>query len=103
MLRIPESRLLPNRPWRIEYHSLRSCSAPPLLNQPIDMTDHIVQEVRDIRAELASRFDYDLARIIDDAMERQAKSQLPTNSALEAPSPSPVARKRRARPARVSA
>ena len=36
------------------------------------MTDTIVQEVREIRAQLAARFDYDLSRIIDDAMARQA-------------------------------
>jgi hypothetical protein len=77
------------------------------------MKDHIVQEVRDARAAVAADFDFDLhkffawAKTHTDA-ERKAKHWLPTgpNKALETTdgaSESPVARKRRVRPARVSA
>ena len=77
------------------------------------MKDHIVQEVRDARAAVAADFGFDLHKFFawakaHTAAERKAKHWLPTgpNKALEttggAPK-SPVARKRRVRPARVSA
>lgn len=77
------------------------------------MTDIIVQEVREARAEIAAEFSYDRAKFWawardQQAAERKAKHQLPTspNKTLETTcgaSTSPVSRKRRARPARVSA
>lgn len=77
------------------------------------MIDSIVQEVREARAQIAAEFGYDRARFWawargqQDA-ERKAKHQLPTspNKTLETTggaSVSPVTRKRRLRPARVSA
>jgi hypothetical protein len=37
--------------------------------------DPIVDEVRSIREELASRFDFDIRKIVEDAQRRQASSQ----------------------------
>jgi hypothetical protein len=77
------------------------------------MKDLIVQEVRDARAAVAADFGFDLHKFFawaktHTAAERKAKHWLPTgpNKALETtggPAKSPAARKRRARPARVSA
>ena len=77
------------------------------------MKDPIVQEVRDARAAVAADFDFDLRKFFawaktHAAAERKAKHWLPTgpNKTLETKggeSASPVARKRRVRPARVSA
>ena len=77
------------------------------------MKDPIVQEVRDARAAVAADFDFDLHKFFawaktHTAAERKAKHWLPTgpNKTLETTggaSKSPVARKRRARPARSSA
>lgn len=77
------------------------------------MKDHIVQEVRDARAAVAADFDFDLHKFFawaktHTASERKAKHWLPTgpNKTQETTggaSVSPVARKRRVRPARVSA
>ena len=77
------------------------------------MIDSIVQEVRDARAEIAAEFGYDRARFWawargQQEAERAAKHQLPTspNKTLETTggaSVSPVTRKGRVRPARVSA
>ena len=77
------------------------------------MIDTIVQEVREARAQIAAEFGYDRARFWawargQQEAERKAKHQLPTspNKTLEttggASKPS-VIRKRRVRPARVSA
>jgi hypothetical protein len=77
------------------------------------MKDPIVQEVRDARAAVAADFDFDLHKFFAWAKshataERKAKHWLPTgpNKTPEttggAPV-SPVTRKRRVRPARVSA
>ena len=77
------------------------------------MKDSIVQEVRDARAAVAADFGYDLHKFFawaktHTAAERKAKHWLPTgpNKTLETTGgagKSPVARKRRVRPARVSA
>jgi hypothetical protein len=77
------------------------------------MKDHIVQEVRDARAAVAADFGFDLHKFFawaktHTAAERKAKHWLPTdpNKSLETTggaSVSPVDRKRRVRPARVSA
>jgi len=77
------------------------------------MIDSIVQEVREARAQIAADFGYDRARFwawvrSQQEAERKAKHQLPTspNKALETTGgarKSSVARKRRVRPARVSA
>lgn len=77
------------------------------------MKDPIVQEVRDARAAVAADFDFDLHKFFawaktHTAAERKAKHWLPTspNKTLETAggaAKSPVARKRRVRPARVSA
>lgn len=77
------------------------------------MTDTIVQEVREARAEIAAEFGYDRAKFWawargQQEAERKAKHQLPTspNKALEATGgaakPS-VSRKRRVRPSGASA
>ena len=77
------------------------------------MKDPIVQEVRDARAAVAADFGFDLHKFFawakaHTAAERKAKHWLPTgpDKPLETKggaSKSPVARKRRARTARVSA
>jgi hypothetical protein len=76
------------------------------------MIDSIVQEVREARAEIAAEFGYDRARFWAWARsqqedERKAKHQLPTTpKTLETAGgarKSPVARKRRVHPVRVSA
>ena len=78
------------------------------------MIDSIVQEVREARAQIAAEFGYDRAKFWawargQQAAERKAKHQLPAspNKTLETAcggtSKSPVTRKRRVRPARVSA
>lgn len=77
------------------------------------MKDHIVQEVRDARAAVAADFDFDLHKFFawartHAASERKAKHWLPTdpNKAIGetgGTTKSPVTRKRRVRPSRVSA
>jgi len=77
------------------------------------MKDSIVQQVRNARAAVSADFDFDLHKFFTwakahTAAERKAKHWLPTspNKALETTggaSKSPVPRKRRVRPARVSA
>lgn len=78
------------------------------------MKDHIIQEVRDARAAVAADFDFDLHKFFawaktHAAAERKAKHWLPispNNKSLEkkgGASKSPLAGKRRVRPARVSA
>ena len=74
------------------------------------MNDTIVQEVRDIRASMAAEFGYDRTKLIawarEQTKQRKALGNAGPNQTLEttaAASPSPVARKRRARPARASA
>ena len=77
------------------------------------MKDPIVQEVRAARAAVAADFGYDLHKFfawakLHTAAERKAKHWLPTgpNKTRETTggaAKSPVARKRRERPARVSA
>ncbi len=75
------------------------------------MNNPIIQEVRSARESLAAKFDFDLHRIIADAMQRQGQQstinrQKGPNKTLETTggaAASPVARKRRVRPARVSA
>ena len=77
------------------------------------MIESIVQEVRAARAEIAAEFSYNRASFwawarSQQEAERAAKHQLPTspNKTLEitaGASKSPVTRKRRVRPARVSA
>jgi hypothetical protein len=49
------------------------------------MTDRIVDEVRNARARLAARFDYDLTRIIADAMSRD--SAIRTGARSQGPQP----------------
>ncbi len=76
------------------------------------MKDPIVQEVRDARAAVAADFGFDLHKFFawakaHTAAERKAKHWLPTgpNKKLETTggaAVSPLARKRRVRPARVS-
>jgi hypothetical protein len=72
--------------------------------------DTIVQEVRDIRAAIAAEFGYDRTKFIawarEQTKQRKAVGNAGPNKTLETTggaSPSPVARKRRVRPARVSA
>jgi hypothetical protein len=77
------------------------------------MKDPIVQEVREARAAVAADFGFDLHKFFawaktHTAAERKAKHWLPTgpNKTLETTdgaSVSPVTRKRRVRPARISA
>ena len=75
------------------------------------MTDPIVQEVRDIRASISEQFGFDRTRIIAWARVQTAarKAALSKPKANKTPkttggaSKPPVARKRRVRPARVSA
>ena len=77
------------------------------------MKDSIVQEVRDARAAVAADFGFDLHKFFawaktHTAAERKVKHWLPTSpdKPLETTggaSVPPVTRKRRARPARVSA
>jgi hypothetical protein len=77
------------------------------------MIDTIVQEVREARAEIAADFGYDRARFWawargQQEAERKANHQLPTSpnktlETTEGASKSAVARKRRVRPAHVSA
>ena len=77
------------------------------------MKDHIVQEVRDARAAVAADFGFDLHKFFawaktHTAAERKAKHWLPTGPTklLETTgraSKSPATRRRRVRPARVSA
>ena len=77
------------------------------------MKDTIVQQVRDARAAVAADFGFDLHKFFawaktHTAAERKAMHWLPTepNKTLETAggaAKSPVARKRRVRPARVSA
>ena len=75
------------------------------------MIDPIVQEVRDIRASIAEQFGFDRTRIIAWAraqtVARKAELAKPkANQSLETTggtAKSPVARKRRVRPARASA
>lgn len=77
------------------------------------MIDSIVQEVRAARAQIAADFGHDRARFwawarSQQAAERKAKHQLPTSpeqplKTTGGAAKSPVIRKRRVRPARVSA
>ena len=76
------------------------------------MKSHIIQEVRDARAAVAADFDFDLHKFFawaktHTAAERKAKHWLPTspNKTLETTggaAKSPVTRKHRVHPARVS-
>ena len=75
------------------------------------MIDPIVQEVRDIRASIAEQFGFDRKRIIAWA-RAQTEARKASLGKTKADKPqettggarkSPAARKRRARPARVSA
>ena len=72
--------------------------------------DTIVQEVRDIRASTAAEFGYDRTKIIawarEQTKQRKALDNTSPHKTLETTggaTKSPVARKRRARPARASA
>jgi hypothetical protein len=75
------------------------------------ITDSIVQEVRDARASIAAEFGYDLSKYLvwireQTRLRKEAKSITRQNKSLETTggaSKSSVIRKRRARPARVSA
>ena len=75
------------------------------------MIDTIVQEVRDIRASIAEQFGYDRTRIIGWAREQTVARKAALENAKANKSPettggaaeSPVTRKRRVRPTRVSA
>jgi hypothetical protein len=77
------------------------------------MIDTIVQEVREARAQIAADFGFDRAKFWawareQQAAERKAKRQLPTSpkkllGIKGRARRSPVARKRRALPARASA
>jgi hypothetical protein len=75
------------------------------------MTDYIVQEVRDARASIAAEFGYDLSKYLvwireQTKLRKEALGNERQNKTLETTggaSVSPVARKRRVRPARVSA
>jgi len=77
------------------------------------MIDTIVQEVREARAEIAAEFGYDRAKFwawarSQQEAERKARRQLPTSpdktqETIGGAPKSPVTRKRRARPARVTA
>jgi hypothetical protein len=73
------------------------------------MNDTIVQEVRDIRAAIAAEFGYDRTKFIawarEQTKQRKALGNTRPNKKLETTGGDavpPVARKRRARPARVS-
>lgn len=72
--------------------------------------DTIVQEVRDIRASIAAEFGYDRTKLIAWAREQTKQRKAAgnpgpnqTTEATPAPAKSPVARKRRGRPAGASA
>lgn len=77
------------------------------------MKDPIVQEVRDARAAVAADFGFDLHKFFawaktHTAAERKAKHWLPTSpiktlETTDGAAKSPVTRKRRVRPGRVSA
>jgi hypothetical protein len=73
------------------------------------MTDTIVQEVREARAEIAAEFGHDRARFwawvkAQQEAERQANHQLPTTpETTGAATKSPATRKRRVHPAGASA
>jgi len=75
------------------------------------ITDSIVQEVRDARASIAAEFGYDLSKYLvwireQTRIRKEAIGNTRQNKKLETTggaSKSPVARKRRVRPARVSA
>ena len=72
--------------------------------------DTIVQEVRDIRAAIAAEFGYDRTKFIawarEQTKQRKAQGNASPSKTLETTggaSKSPAAKKRRTRPARVSA
>ena len=76
------------------------------------MTDLIVEEVRRARAEIAAEFGYDLAQYhewlqVQQTLRKQNRQQQPSlNQTLETTvgaTKSPVTRKTRVRPSRVSA
>lgn len=75
------------------------------------MIDPIVQEVRDARAAIAAEFNYDLGKYLAWIREqtearKKAMTKSRANKTLETTGgarKSPVVRKRRVRPARVSA
>ncbi len=75
------------------------------------MTDSIVQEVRDARASIAAEFGYDLSKYLVWIREQtKLRKESPGNTIPNKPvvtkgeaSKSPVTRKRRVRPARISA
>lgn len=75
------------------------------------MTDPIVQEVRDARASIAAEFGYDLSKYLvwireQTRLRKETLCNTRQNKKLETTggaSVSPVTRKRRPRPARVSA
>ena len=75
------------------------------------MIDSIVQEVRDARASIAAEFGYDLSKYLvwireQTRIRKEELTNTRQNKALETTGgavKSPVARKRRVRPARVSA
>ena len=75
------------------------------------MIDSIVQEVRDARASIAAEFGYDLSKYLvwireQTRLRKELLSNTRQNKALETTggaATSPVARKRRARPASASA
>ena len=75
------------------------------------MTDSIVQEVRDARASIAAEFGYDLSKYLvwireQTRLRKEALDNTRQNKTLETTggaSKSPADRKRRVRPARVSA
>jgi N6-adenosine-specific RNA methylase IME4 len=77
------------------------------------MIDPIVQEVRDIRASIAEQFGFDRKRILawaraqtaarKAALGKKPKAKQPQETAGGTRKSSPVTRKRRVRPARVSA
>ena len=75
------------------------------------MNNPLIQEVRAARESLAAKFEFDLHRIIADAIQRQGNSgtvngqNFPVNTPVKSggSSKSPVTGKRRVRPARVSA
>ena len=74
-------------------------------------TDPIVQEVRDARASIAAEFGYDLSKYLvwireQTKLRKEALGNSRQNKTLETTggaAESPVTRKRRVRPARVSA
>lgn len=75
------------------------------------MTDSIVQEVRDARASIAAEFGYDLSKYLvwireQTKLRKETLGKSKQNKTLETTggaAKSPAARKRRVRPARVSA